>query len=399
MKLSLNIKHTLLFLSFFLITLGNSSYLTAIGIADKIQMTGYLLLMVMIFKCFMTNNSRKGKLLSIFLIVFILFSIGIIRQDLAITTKIHLILTMIVIDSVALLSENIMTHLSDLKIVSYGILTAILISLILAMMNGISLTTLAVEGVGDSSWGFNGGLQHKNYFAVSILASYMGFFFSKSTEKKDTRLSMLRFIEIILLVLSNSRGGYILFITFLLVVNFDKLKLIKKNQRLPLMIVVLLITALGTLYFYTKYVLTSGSYDIRLQGLENYIQRYSNDNFHLWYGNAEMAFRDSGLSYEENVRSIVSWNGTTELSILSILIKNGILGLIGYIIIFTLKILDCISLRQSKEKIFMISTIVVLLTSALLENYIVNIQITFGVFCYIGMSVLYNIGNQKHLSK
>lgn len=60
------------------------------------------------------------------------------------------------------------------------------------------------------------------------LASYMGFFFSKSTEKKDTRLSMLRFIEIILLVLSNSRGGYILFITFLLVVNFDKLKLIKK---------------------------------------------------------------------------------------------------------------------------------------------------------------------------
>lgn len=372
MKLSLNIKHTLLFLSFFLITLGNSSYLTAIGIADKIQMTGYLLLMVMIFKCFMTNNSRKGKLLSIFLIVFILFSIGIIRQDLAITTKIHLILTMIVIDSVALLSENIMTHLSDLKIVSYGILTAILISLILAMMNGISLTTLAVEGVGDSSWGFNGGLQHKNYFAVSILASYMGFFFSKSTEKKDTRLSMLRFIEIILLVLSNSRGGYILFITFLLVVNFDKLKLIKKNQRLPLMIVVLLITALGTLYFYTKYVLTSGSYDIRLQGLENYIQRYSNDNFHLWYGNAEMAFRDSGLSYEENVRSIVGWNGTTELSILSILIKNGILGLIGYIIIFTLKILDCISLRQSKEKIFMISTIVVLLTSALLENYIVN---------------------------
>lgn len=227
----------------------------------------------------------------------------------------------------------------------------------------------------------------------------MGFFFSKSTEKKDTRLSMLRFIEIILLVLSNSRGGYILFITFLLVVNFDKLKLIKKNQRLPLMIVVLLITALGTLYFYTKYVLTSGSYDIRLQGLENYIQRYSNDNFHLWYGNAEMAFRDSGLSYEENVRSIVGWNGTTELSILSILIKNGILGLIGYIIIFTLKILDCISLRQSKEKIFMISTIVVLLTSALLENYIVNIQITFGVFCYIGMSVLYNIGNQKHLSK
>lgn len=399
MKLSLNIKHTLLFLSFFLITLGNSSYLTAIGIADKIQMTGYLLLMVMIFKCFMTNNSRKGKLLSIFLIVFILFSIGIIRQDLAITTKIHLILTMIVIDSVALLSENIMTHLSDLKIVSYGILTAILISLILAMMNGISLTTLAVEGVGDSSWGFNGGLQHKNYFAVSILASYMGFFFSKSTEKKDTRLSMLRFIEIILLVLSNSRDGYILFITFLLVVNFDKLKLIKKNQRLPLMIVVLLITALGTLYFYTKYVLTSGSYDIRLQGLENYIQRYSNDNFHLWYGNAEMAFRDSGLSYEENVRSIVGWNGTTELSILSILIKNGILGLIGYIIIFTLKILDCISLRQSKEKIFMISTIVVLLTSALLENYIVNIQITFGVFCYIGMSVLYNIGNQKHLSK
>ncbi|MCI1489978.1 MAG: hypothetical protein LKH37_04410 [Limosilactobacillus mucosae] len=399
MKLSLNIKHTLLFLSFFLITLGNSSYLTAIGIADKIQMTGYLLLMVMIFKCFMTNNSRKGKLLSIFLIVFILFSIGIIRQDLAITTKIHLILTMIVIDSVALLSENIMTHLSDLKTVSYGILTAILISLILAMMNGISLTTLAVEGVGDSSWGFNGGLQHKNYFAVSILASYMGFFFSKSTEKKDTRLSMLRFIEIILLVLSNSRGGYILFITFLLVVNFDKLKLIKKNQRLPLMIVVLLITALGILCFYTKYVLTSGSYDIRLQGLENYIQRYSNDNFHLWYGNAEMAFRDTGLSYEENVRSIVGWNGTTELSILSILIKNGILGLIGYIIIFTLKILDCISLKQSKEKKFMVSTIVVLLTSALLENYIVNIQITFGVFCYIGMSVLYNIGNQKHLSK
>lgn len=396
MKLSLDVKRMVLFISFFLITLGNSSYLTTIGIADKVQIIGYLFLMIVIFKNFM-HNDRKERLLPVFFVVLILFSIGLLKQNLVLTTKIHLILTMVVIDSVALLSENIISQLDDLKEISYGIFAAILVSLILALINGVSLTTLAVEGIGDSSWGFNGGLQHKNYFAVDVLASYMGLFFSKYYEKKSLKISILMFIEIVLLILSNSRGGYVLFITFLIVVYFNKLKVIKKSQRIPLIIITFFLITLGTIYFYTKYVLTSGSYDIRLQGLENYLQRYSEDGFHLWYGNAEMAFRDSGLSYEENVRSIVGWNGTTELSILSILIKNGILGLIGYIIIFLFRILDCISLKKSKEKTFMISTMIVLLTSALLENYIVNIQITFGIFCYIGIAVLYNCGKKEYL--
>lgn len=81
-----------------------------------------------------------------------------------------------------------------------------------------------------------------------------------------------------------------------------------------------------------RIVYYSGSYMIRMKGFITYIELYKADFFHMWYGNAEMAWKDG--NYVNNVRAVIGWDGTVELSFLSILVKNGILGYFGYDSVF-----------------------------------------------------------------
>lgn len=379
----INSSRALLGLSFFLLTIGNSEALTNLGINQVFTYLGFFLLTLRLLSHFFgyKNPSRKFELF-LFILTSFLFNIGIVYQDLPASTKLRLVFTMLIIAEVALLSNGLFTSKEDFITVGKAILIAVVLATILSLVFGVSLTTLAVEGVGDSSQGFNGGLQHKNYFAVAMLASFMCFTFGADLDRKYLKT---RWLITILLILSNSRGGYILFVAFFVVMNFNKLKLVRREQRALIILIAFIVVVSITALVYSDFVLKSSSYDIRIQGLMNYFQLYANDNFHLYLGNAEMAFRDSGLTYEENVRSILGWNGTTELSILSVLIKNGIVGLIGYLIIFTYRIKQAVSLIPSRFKLEMFATLIALLGSALLENYIVNIQIVFGIFCYVAI--------------
>lgn len=397
MSNKLNIRLVIIFLSIFLITIGNGEYLSTIGISNFVQYLGYFILVSYIITSFFRSNFvDKAKQFFQFIIVAFLFNVGIFLQpDLETSTKVRLIFTMLVIASVALLSENFFRSFYDIRIAGYAILIGIIFSLCLSVVFHVSLLTLAVEGIG-SSFGFNGGLQHKNYFAADILASYIGIYFYRYETKVVPKTDkFILFLEFILLILSNSRGGYILFAIFWMIVNFKTINVIKKNQRWIMLAISSIVFILIILLVFTKFVLESGSYEIRLQGLNNYLNMYSQNKFYLWFGNSEMAFRNTGQSYEENVRSIVGWNGTTELSILSVLIKNGVWGLIGYIYIFVIRLKGLLSLKKSDYKLAMFSIFIVLIASAFLENYIVNIQIIFGMFCYMCIASIYKMGKSK----
>lgn len=145
------------------------------------------------------------------------------------------------------------------------------------------------------------------------------------------------------------------------------------------------VAVLFALVFYRFYALKSGSYLYRVQGLINYLNYYSNDLPHMLLGNSEMAFRDPSIDYASAVRSVIGWNGTVELSILSILIKNGIIGLCGYLLIYIRWFL--ISLKTNfKIRNYYLAVYFTLIVSAFVENYITNMHVLFGLTGYLILS-------------
>lgn len=378
------------FLIFFCITLGNSQFFTEIGINNFFIYIGYSIVLMKILYEFKTNlTSYFVKRLLLFFVLVYLFSIGIIKQNnLENLTKLNLILSMCLIALVAVLSEGILNSTEQFKFISYAIFWACILATFLAVIKGVSITSLAVEGAGGSNYGFTGGLQHKNYFGVASLAGFISAYISNKKENK-----FLLWVYLIFIIISNARTAYILFILFIIISNATKIKKInmtKAQLRLVMMLFSIFIILLMIL-MHKKVTSGSESYQYRYQGLVNYLNMYGENKFYMIFGNAEMAFRNSGQSYTYNIRSVTGWNGTTELSLLSILVKNGLIGMIGYIIIFGYRLIQILSMSFSKIKYDVLAIWVIFFTSGFVETYVANINLVFNPFCYIAIGSLCSI--------
>lgn len=393
----IKIKEINIFISFFLITISNSIFLTSLGINNIFEMIGYIILIYNVLKSCRKNIQN----INIFLFLFILFTffIGILLQNnLDWLIKFRLCLSMFIIASISVISKGYINSLSEIRIISYSIFSGIIFSIVLACLGGNDLFTLAVEG-SISSLGFNGGLQHKNYFSVDMIAIFIGLYYYNIYQNKKIWDKIIMILIVILLLLSNSRGGYIIFIIFLFISNMRYIKKIKKEQRKILFGIIIFIGLCILVYLYNLILSNSGSYLIRIIGLVNFINYYSNDWFYIIFGNAEMAFSNIDSSYNENVRSVLGWEGTTELAILSIFIKNGLIGFIGYILIFLQFIKVILQTENFKYKIMICSILISFIISSSIETYIVNMHIVYGTFCYIALSGLLGMEYNERRNK
>lgn len=379
--------------TFFLLTLGNSSFLTAKGFSKYFEYSGYILLLVTIFFRFAFDKKllKKSKLLSLFVICLFLFCIGLFANTaLVFTVRMQLVFSMVIIAAVSLLAENYFLCFDDMRYMAYGVLLGISFTFILALLGHISLTTLAENGTG---FGFNGGLQHKNYYGSYIVSCFIVFYLLYKKEKRSKDKHLL-FLTLFLVLPSNSRASYIFLIVFILVCSVNRFK--KFDWRLTFLIIAVFAFAafMFASSFYTYYALKSGSYLYRVQGLINYLNYYSNDLFHILFGSSEMAFRDPTIDYATAVRSVIGWNGTVELSILSILIKNGLIGLCGYLIIYIRWLL--ISFKSDFiVRNHYLAVYFTLLVSAFVENYITNMHVLFGLMLYLILSCFSGFINDR----
>ena len=107
-----------------------------------------------------------------------------------------------------------------------------------------------------------------------------------------------------------------------------------------------------------------------------------------------MAFRDPTIDYATAVRSVIGFNGTVELSILSILIKNGIIGLCGYLLIYIRWFLIFIK-SDFTVKNYCFSVYFTLIVSAFVENYITNMHVMFGLMLYLILSCFSGFINDR----
>lgn len=140
--------------------------------------------------------------------------------------------------------------LADMRVAANGILFGVIIATILAVVNNALLVTTAVEG--DLSFGFNGGLQHKNYFGVTMVCCFIAYYLSNRYSKKASNSLILMVVTLTLLLASNSRGSWMLLGVFLILKNFDKFKIISKRQRKFISSILLIMFGILGVYIYKE---------------------------------------------------------------------------------------------------------------------------------------------------
>ena len=376
-----------LMFTFMVITVGNSSYLTSLGINDWVNYAGIAMLLAAILYDLIRYrfDGLDKRNIILFIIVEILFSVGILLQHLVMTTKIKLLMTMVFIAAPALLSSRLMRNFDDIRDAAYGVFLGIIVCTIIALIGGTSLYSEVSEGAVYS--GLNGGLQHKNYFsAVAFICFSVLFLYQKYVRRTVMDMTVM-IISLIMIGLSVSRGGWIMTAVFLFISNLDFLQKINKKTRLAWTIAFIVASCVIGVFIVKNVILKSGTFLIRMNGLKNYSGLYSNDAFHMWLGNAELAWHD-GMSYDYIMLHVLKYKGTLELAALSIIIKNGILGFFGYELIFVYALYSAIISRSKMYRYSILSLAGTLFLSTFIENYAVNSHIVFGIFIYCAVASL-----------
>lgn len=384
-------------LSFMGIVLSSSQAIVQFGLDKPLQYISYFLLIVCILISLLKNSSEI-VLRRVFYFVFIsfLFTLGISLQNLSIPRKIYLSFSMLIISSLATLPISVVNYVDELRRISYYLLYGVLFSTILGVIFRVQLLTIAVEGIGIG-FGFNGGVTHKNFFAITVFASYMLLVISRKYGRRYQIDFLILILDIVLLLVSNTRSIYLLLAVFLGIMNIDWFLKIKKKQRQIMFIVIIPLSFILSSVFFDYIVANSGSYTHRVQGVINLFNYYKNDYFHLFFGDAELAFGNSEIDYGYKIRSVIGWNGTVEMPLLSVMIKNGYVGLIGYILVLLKFVKDVNLVKVTYIKRIGLSILAPLLLSAIVENYIVNINFVFMPVCFTILCSIKNMEKRNQL--
>lgn len=385
MKLKIN---EMLFIccGFFFLTLSNSMLLIRLGKNEIVAYVGLAFILMGEFLSFMKMDStRKKKDIAVGLIMFVLLAVGIYLQEMDAKTKVNLVLSVLIISLLATGSENIFKSQLDLKRISSAILLVIPITSITAIITGESLLTRAFSGA-FSSFGFNGGLEHKNFCAFAILAAFIGDYICYRSIKTKNDLYRMRMIcELILILTANSNGAYLCLAFFLVICNFDKIKYIVKRQRKFLLLSLFIGMCVFGYLLFKSVALNTTTYLYRFRGMLNYFNYYSDDWFHLLFGDAAMAFTNyaSGMDYVTKVRSVLGWDGSLEIAWINVLLKSGILGIGAYIIYFDFIRRKLKKIKDGYWKYVIMSIFLTLLLSTLVESLLTNTKMVFGTYCYV----------------
>lgn len=381
-------------LAFLLITLSWSKASIYYGFDEILEYSGLFLILVDIY--LRKNVLGDKRVIEHLIFCMLFFSVGLCIQNLGLLKIIRLIISMFILASIALVPCQPLSSLEGLKNISKSIIAGLIASMVFAVLTGKSLITSASEGI-FVNYGFDAGITHRNYFAYILLCVFLTYFVSYKINRNKKDLFISGLVGLLLLT-ANSRSADIILLLFLIIANMDRIKGAKRKlySYVLLMVVVLLLTGPLLLRLLNKY---SENFHFRINGLNNYISMYSNDCHHLIFGNAEMAFGNGGNTYDENIRSVIGWNGSTELVVLNVLIKNGLLGFMGYFLIFKKIIQECRLLSSNRVKLIGYALIITFLITSLVEAYVADIKQVYTVFMYLLMCNLKSISAARYDSR
>jgi hypothetical protein len=297
--------------------------------------------------------------------------------------------------------DGFLCSTKHLRSVSYAVLLGVFVSLVLAVVGGHEIVT-SNEGFLGYRYGFTGGIKYKNYLAADMLSVFIGLYlYGREIERKRID-RFIMYLSGIILFLSGSRGGYALFALFLVGINVDKIRMIAKQHRKLFFAGILIAGIVVFAALYTKVALNSATYMYRIRGLLNYLNYYRGDTFHLLFGNTESIY-DQELSYVYMVRFIVGWDGSLEFSWLNVIIKSGLVGVIGYALLYFRYVVVMFSTNEWRMKSVIFALVITMLASSLVEAYIQSVHAVFGIYGYLVLSgrvgVIRNDGHDQNAER
>ena len=371
--------------AFFFLVLSQSIALQGFKVRSVIEYLGLFLLIIQLIHNVIYRKSKFS--ISYCILIFGGLTIGLILQNMSLILKMKSLVPACIFGVIFTLSDGVISNIKLLKKISYSIFFAVLIALFLAIFEDLSL--FEANGLGGPLYiGFNGGILYKNYFSSTILSAFIGLFLSYKLGKGNRFIDVVVMLFLLfLLFCASSNGTILILLSFLvclyLILFFEKITSKLKSYQKKLLIILLL--SLGMLIFIFLYIsvaLNNQNYIYRIRGLINYISSYKFDFFHLIFGNGELAYAP-GNSYVENVISVTGWDGTLELAWLNILIKNGIIGVVVYLIVFIRAIIHASKCQNTSLKALIYSIVISLMVSSLVETYIQNIHVIFGIYMFL----------------
>ena len=168
---------------------------------------------------------------------------------------------------------------------------------------------------------------------------------------------------------------------WILLINFDKILKLRKNQKRIFVFFAGIIACLIGVYIYNNILINVYTYAYRMRGLSNLVDYLLQDLRNLFFGVSDIAYANTGFSYTTNMRQFLGWQSSVEMSYVNILIKNGLIGYASYILIFKDFLSGCKRCTAIDQSIVK-SLVIVLLISGLTETYAVSIHYVVGPVMY-----------------
>lgn len=375
------LKKIYIFWGFFLILLSLSDVFDGTVTETIMLYMGYLFILVPAYVRMLKRKTKYNvRFVLFFGLLLLLISFGVLVSDINLLKKVNLIVSYMIMISFVLVSGNLLTDIEDLRVCSYAIFFAFIIATVLAIATNTPYYTYRTE---DMKYAFTAGLGHKNYSGAAAFAALTGIYINKHFGKRIQGDTILLFISLSLIIVSQSRTVWIMTGVFFFLAKSDFIiKMIKKNKIAMIILgticLVVSVNVLKTL---------SMSFYYRFLGMIDYFSTYLREPRQFLLGNAGIVY-SSKNTYQLNLLSAFGGMGTTEMGLFNILVRNGFIGLISYILI--LASFYCTVEKRKKTDYLRIALLLIvpLIVSAFSELYIVSIKLTYTVFCWCSISCL-----------
>lgn len=372
-------KDILPFLGFFLITIGNGKYLGA-KFGDLIEYLGIAVLLIL---CYWPSKEHHVNVTETIKVLFLtlLLSIGAFIKGTPTKACYMIAMTSFALMSFALMSQSILSTNKRIKIAANAIFGGAIFSAFIGLITG----TLGFSLESDESIVgilYVSGFQIKNYCGgIWLLLFVLNCIYYMRNGRLGHKGRTVLALFLLLIVLSGSKGALVLSMIWILLINFDKILKLKKNQKRIFVFLAAIIACLIGVYIYNNILINVYTYAYRMRGLSNLVDYLLQDLRNLFFGVSDIAYANTGFSYTTNMRQFLGWQSSVEMAYVNILIKNGLIGYASYILIFKDFLGDCKRCTVTDQSIVK-SLVIVLLISGLTETYAASIHYVVGPVMY-----------------
>lgn len=376
---TISIQNFLIFIAFFLIYIGQCDAINQYS--SMLTYAGLAIVLIISYVEFLRKKNRNRIIgnLSELLFLLILLSIGIMTQNIVYMKKIVLILSYFITVSVFVFGGYWLKDIKEMRIAVYGMGAALILGIILSLITNNNIFMLTSEGI--LKYGFTGGFGHKNSFSVSLLTIFAGFYLYYIGEKKSRKTCLLLFALCVLIFFTGSRTAWIMLFIMLASSNWKIINKVTPHTRFLLVTILIGGGILVSIIFVHTVVMNSTTFSHRFHGIMSYLNLYRDDISKLMLGNGEIVYRDNN-NYFNNLWNLVGGNGSFEMGLFQIIVKNGLIGLLAYIYMLAKSIIYLKKTKNIYVQSMVLSMVLPFFISVFVEIYITQIIYPYTVFTW-----------------